>query len=241
MIDDVRRAEAGFICFEGIDGAGKSSLARALVDTLEATGRPVVLLDKHALVSDDRLVGWETAALARALWRYPLDGDIAQLGNHYWLALLSAWFHLVDRGHVRPLLAAGNIVIADGWYHKYAARFRLKPDLCPATVDAAFAGLRQPDRVILLDADPALALCRRGVTKPSESGAADGYAGPPDAAFIAYQTRVRAELCRIQSPVWTTIDCTDEPVEATLNRVLSALSMLAPVPTVRARLPMAAR
>ncbi|HEX8535161.1 MAG TPA: hypothetical protein VF662_13435 [Allosphingosinicella sp.] len=224
LIDASNSVEARFICFEGIDGSGKSSLALALAERLRREGRTTIVVDKQLEAPQDPLVSWEVRALGDALWRYPKDADIGRLGSRYWLGLIALWFELVDRCLVRPSLERGITVIAGGWCYKYAARFSLKPEIGDEDLKRAFLGLTEPDEVILLDIEPAAAMERRQALKPSEAGAADGYGGDPRSDFIAYQGRVREQLRKMaELQDWTEIGSADEDLEGVLERALGAL------------------
>jgi dTMP kinase len=183
-------AGAGLIAVEGIDGCGKSSLARMLADGLSAEGRDVLLLDRGSVTG--AVTGYPADHLARLralIWDYPRDAVTSQLGFRHWSHLVAAWFHAVDHLVVRPVTAAGTLVIADSWYHKFAARFTLTAGAAAAQLP--FAGLSQPRMVLWLDVPPAECAARRPRPRATERGEWQGLAAASD-GFVAYQSRVRA-------------------------------------------------
>lgn len=140
-----------FISFEGVDGCGKSTQARLLVEALRATGRTVRLT---------REPGGSPGA--EAIRRLLVEG-----GADRWSAETECLlFTAARRDHVerliRPALAAGETVVTDRFadstrVYQGAARADLR-----AMVDALHAlsiGL-EPDRTFVLDLDPAEALAR---------------------------------------------------------------------------------
>jgi thymidylate kinase len=196
-----------FLCFEGIDGSGKSTMAAGLTERLCAAGIDAVLVHKTSAAGDDAFAQRHFAQLKAALWDYPRDADIATLGNRHWLHLLAAWYAALDVRVVQRHLAAGRWVVSDGWLYKYLARFALKPEIGEAYAASCFQGLSRPDTVYYLDVAPAVAFKRRASFQPSELGAFDGVAGDARACYLSYQGRVRATYQRLASEGgWQCID-----------------------------------
>src|SRR5947208_15495464 len=119
-----KRREGALVCFEGGDAAGKRTLARAVADELQRRGMRPVLIDKKSVDGfrepylPDRM-----RDLRRALWDYPRDAPIGEWGDRHWFHLILSWFSVLDSCKVRPLLEAGELVVIDNWYYKFAARF----------------------------------------------------------------------------------------------------------------------
>jgi thymidylate kinase len=196
-----------FLCFEGIDGAGKSTMAAGLVERLRTAGVDAVLVHKTVAPNDDPFARRQFAQLKAALWDYPKDADIAALGNRHWLHLLAAWYAALDACVVQRHLAAGRWVVSDGWFYKYLLRFALKPEIGEGQAAICFEGLSRPDTVYYLDVPPAVAYRRRAEFQPSELGAFDGVQGDARACYLAYQGRVRAAYQRLASERgWHSID-----------------------------------
>ncbi|TVP73489.1 MAG: dTMP kinase [Rhodobacteraceae bacterium] len=139
-----------FVSFEGIDGSGKSTQARALADHLRSLGRDVVLTREPGGSSG-----------AEAIRRLLVEGDPDRWSPETEILL----FNAARRDHVEkticPALAAGAIVITDRFVdstrvYQGTARASLRP-LVDQLHDLVI-GL-EPDLTFVIDmvADVALA------------------------------------------------------------------------------------
>lgn len=182
-----------FIAFEGTDGAGKSTIARATFDrVIESRPKKITYIDKNRPPVSSGYAEFHMSRIREILWDYPDNAPLEQLGDRHWLSLISTWFHATDYAAIRPLIESGVSCIADGWHYKYLARFLIKDADLAKEALTAFSTIRKPDAVIFLDVDPALAAKRKGSFRLSESGAYDGGNEDRLKSFIAYQNRVRS-------------------------------------------------
>lgn len=144
-----------FITFEGGEGAGKSTLIKALAARFAKQEVPV-------LVTREPGAG-ELGAKIRALL---LEGSAMPARSELFLFLADRAAH-VDT-ILRPALAEGKVVLcdrhADSTLVYQAAARDLDPDFVRAANEFAVAGLT-PDLTILLDIDPELGL--RRVSEPN--------------------------------------------------------------------------
>lgn len=183
-------AAAGrFLAVEGIDAAGKSSVAADLARVLAAEGESPVLVDRRTVPGLVRgYPARHLAGLAALIWDYPAGARTSELGFAHWSHLLAAWFHAVDELVVRPAVAAGRCVVADSWAAKYTARFALGVGLARAR--EVFAGVSVPDEVIWLDVPPEVCVGRRRGLRATERGEWQGLDAADD-GYLAYQGAVR--------------------------------------------------
>lgn len=148
-----------FITFEGIDGSGKSTQARALADHLRAKGVDVVLTREPG--------GSPGAEEVRQL---VLTGDPDRWSAETEILLFTA----ARRDHlektIQPALAEGKTVICDRFadstrVYQGATRGDLRH-----TVDALHELMigREPDQTFIIDMDPAVALARGLARKSGE-------------------------------------------------------------------------
>lgn len=144
-----------FLSLDGIDGVGKSTQMRLLVDWLESQGRHVVTCRDPG-----------STALGESLRELLLhSGDERPIGPRAeMLMYMASRAQLVDEV-IRPALAEGAVVVSDRYllanlaYQAHAGG--LQRDDVAAVGKLATDGV-MPDRVLLLDLDPEEADRRRG-------------------------------------------------------------------------------
>lgn len=148
-----------FITFEGIDGSGKSSQSKRLVDRLRADG--------HKVVHTREPGGSEGAELIRELL---VTGDKGRWSAETELLLFTA----ARRDHVektiKPALGRGEIVISDRFadstrIYQGATRGDLRDQV--DLLHKAMIGL-EPDLTVVVDLDPEIALSRGLARKSGE-------------------------------------------------------------------------
>lgn len=131
-----------FVVVEGPEGAGKSTLARALADRIRAAGVPVVTVREPG--------GTPTAEAARAALLEP-GRRIAPAAELF--LILAARADLVE-AVIRPALAAGQVVLADRFdlsTHAYQVAGRGLDAAAVAAANRLATGGVAPDLVLVLD------------------------------------------------------------------------------------------
>lgn len=143
---------AAFLVIEGPDGSGKTTQVGLLAARLRAAGLEVVTTHEPG--------GTPLGVRLRALL---LDADGAPQPRTEALLLAADRAEHVARV-VRPALAAGLIVVSDRFVPSSLVYQGVGRDLGVAEIERlnrwATAGL-EPDRVVVLDADPAVSAGRR--------------------------------------------------------------------------------
>jgi len=183
-------AEGFLVCFEGLDGAGKTTIARAVTTKLAAAGLAVELVErKNPECRSDELTE-RMKLLKRLIWEYG-DVPIADLGDYHALYNMASWFSALDFRKIRPLLAAGVIVIVDNWYFKFFSRFSLKHAMDINQLESCFSHLTRPHLVVYLDVAPEVAAGRKLEFGKGETGFFDGLGQPSRETFVTYQRNVR--------------------------------------------------
>jgi len=204
-------ARGTLITIEGIDGAGKSTLAAGLMDALAARGVEATLLREPG--------GVRTAERIRDLVRDP----VATIGARAEALLYAAARAQLVEEALQPLLAAGRLVLLDRFVDSSLAYQGAGRDLgvdAVAAINAFGTGGLTPDRTLLLRIDPAA-----GRARSAERGAPpDRLEQQSDAFFAriasAYDALAQADGGRIR-----VIDA-DQPRAAVLADALAAIGDL---------------
>lgn len=195
--------ERGFLLvIEGIDGAGKSTLARALASWLRERGR-VVVIDREPTDGPHGRALRESAKTGRLSAEAELDLFLKDRREH------------VERV-IAPALARGEVVILDRYYFSTAA-YQGARGLDPAAIIAAneaFAPV--PDLVLLLDIDPA-----RGHSRIGSRGDA-----PDDFEGAAYLADVRRIFLSLDRPFIHRIDATRSADEVQHDALIALQSAI---------------
>jgi len=209
-----RRERSGrgrLITIEGIDGAGKTTLAAALVEALRARGIDVVALREPGGVElSERVRGIVKDAALR------IDPRAEAL-------LYAASRAQLIAEQVLPALAAGRWVLLDRYVDSslaYQGAGRGLGIEAVRAINAFGTGGLAADRTLLLGIDPAAGRARRG----GRDAGPDRLEGEPDGFFAsiaeAYAQLAAAEPSRIR-----TLDAS-EPPERVLAAALDALADL---------------
>lgn len=144
-----------FLVLEGIDGCGKSTQASQLVAELERRGKETLHLREPG-----------GTALGDTLRKLILSLESGvEIHSRAEALLYSAARAQLVRSVVRPALAAGNWVVCERFHYSTLAYqgYGLGEDLEHLRALSAYATeMALPDRVILLDVAPEVALTRVG-------------------------------------------------------------------------------
>lgn len=161
----VSTAPGLFVCFEGGDGAGKSTQVRLLAEKLEAAGRDVLVTRQPG--------GTELGGAIRALVLH---------GSHV-SPRAEALLFAADKAHhvdelIRPALAAGQVVVTDRYTDSSIAYQGAGRDLGADEIRHlqrwAVAGVL-PDLTVVLDVSPEQGRARRGAQADRLESEADAF------------------------------------------------------------------
>lgn len=151
-----------FVVFEGIDGSGKTTISNRVVRRLKARG-----FDTCHLRQDGKFASTVTEAvrsLARDARNLPLVPEAE-------LLLYAARELQLCEEALRPALAASKLVVADRYFYTAEVLGRFGRGLPETWVRSLLELIRrglEPDLVVLVDVDPALARARRKASKLDE-------------------------------------------------------------------------
>jgi thymidylate kinase len=184
------------ICFEGLDGAGKTTLAKKLAHALKNSGESAIFIERKNSIFPTHELTARMVILRELIWEYG-DLPLQDYGDEHALYNMASWFSVLDRCKIQPLLASGTTVVIDNWYYKFAARFKAKPHMDFQHVLRTFDHLCCPDLVIFLDVTPTVAVQRKQSFSKGECGNFDGLVGTTAENFLRYQQMVHAGLLEL--------------------------------------------
>ncbi len=203
-----------FITLEGGEGAGKSTLARGLAESLRSRGHEVVVTREPG--------GAPGADAIRALLVQGEAGRWSAMEE----ALLFAAARLNHLTHtVRPALARGAWIICDRYYDSTRAYQVAAGGLNPDALDVLNTLIEapSPDLTLILDLDPSAGLARSRGAHVGE----DRF----ERKSAEFHARVRAEFLAIaaREPGRCAIVDASQPPEAVHAQALAALEKFAAV------------
>lgn len=201
-----------FLVLEGPEGAGKSTLARALVARMTAAGiEPVAVREPGGTPAAEQV----RAAL---LDRSNTFGPAAEL-----LFMVAARAHLVQ-DVIRPALEAGRTVVADRFAlstEAYQGAGRGLDARTIRTVNEVATGGLMPDLTLVIDLDPAVGQARQIAAGKDQDRL--------DRESPEFHARVAAYYLAASGPGVRHLDGTAEP-ESLLRAALAELARVRPEP-----------
>lgn len=192
-----------YIALEGGDGSGKSTVARALADRLEARGEEVVIVREPG-----------GTPLGEAIRVLLLDSE--RLDHWAEVFLFAAQRSELAREVIEPALAAGKWVVSDRTYYSsiaYQGRARGLGEQEVREINELGLDGTIPDHVFVLDVEPEAALARQHRE--------DRIGGEG----VEFQERVREAYLALagQEPDRVTVLSGSMPVEDVVDRILEVM------------------
>jgi dTMP kinase len=207
-------ASGKFISLEGIEGAGKSTLARALEATLRARGVPVVLTREPG-----------GTPLAERLRAIALERASEHISAHAETLIMFAARAIHLENLIRPALASGSWVICDRFTDATRAYQGAGRGVDMAFIDHLAAGIHAdlwPDRTLVLELP-----VEQGLKRARQRGDAGDRFEDENVRFFervrdCYRTLALRDSARIR------IVDASEDAQQVLERSLAALADLLP-------------
>jgi thymidylate kinase len=195
-----------FLVLVGIDGSGKTTLLR----TLNVPG--VITTSWRDLRSHEVPATLAADGPTRVKNRVPLLSRAMFIGGH----LVAQYEYLV-----RPALEDGAHVMLDSYYLKLLAKERIFGTVHPA-LEMLCRELPPPDGVIYVDVPPGVSFRRKtaGLSPYEYIGA------PTELNFVAFQTRVAAEISAITADLPTIVIPGTSPVTELREAAATAVQTL---------------
>jgi dTMP kinase len=186
-----RRPQASLVAIEGIDGSGKTTLARAVAERLAEP--ELIYQDTREIAGEPAFATNSMAALAGLIWPRKDTHFDHELPPEYWLHLQVTWYTLLSEFVVRPRLASGKHLVVGGWYYKFVAKLRLR-GFDDEHLARVFEHVVRPGVVVLLDIDVERVWERGRPFRAAEMGLHHRYPRLGRASFVDYQAKVHESL-----------------------------------------------
>lgn len=201
-----------FLVLEGIDGGGKTTQARLLAEEIRRRGREVL----HVHEPGGTPLGERIRSVLLAS-----DPEVAINARAETLLYSAARAQLVCQA-LQPALAAGLCVVCERYYYSTLAYqgFGLAEDVQALRALSTWATADlQPDRVVVLDLDPAAGLARVHRSRDRIEARGADYLGRVRAGFLG--------LAREDAARFRVVDASLSAPEV-FRRILEALADVLP-------------
>ena len=210
-----------YIILEGIDGTGKSTVARLLAESLRAQGREVVL------------TGEPTDAPCGKLIRERLADRKLKTTAQEWLGLFVADRRLHIDNVVKPALAAGKVVIQDRSMYSTLV-YQGQMGIAEKEILARHEGWHpKPDLLVILDIAPRFGLARtvkrtKGIGQRWTRQKSQVYMfkdgdGPQTTEKLRFQQGLRKRYARIKGENVLHVDVRDQKPEQVRDAIMARL------------------
>ena len=208
------------IVLEGIDGAGKTTIANRLALKL-SENYDAVFLDKKSIDCSSNYVRKFMENIKKSLWQSKINDPVEKIDEETWLYLHVLWYRLMQEHVIKEKLGKHDYVILDGWIYKFWARHYCNGDFDFEYSENILKRLRQADRVFLLDVSPEESYVRKKEIKRSELGAHGMIEGKDKKEqFINYQEKMRGEYLKFADEYSFEIIQAQDSIENIINQIL---------------------
>ncbi|MCL2606762.1 MAG: hypothetical protein FWD93_05740 [Coriobacteriia bacterium] len=204
-----------FVCIEGIDGSGKSTVANQVCEILnQSQANSACLLDRKNTEYDSEYLSSLMTDFKNVLWKEGIGKPVREVTDHGWLFFHAAWYTIVAANTLPRRLETYEYVLMDGWIYKIMSRFMAKGDFDTDLVSRIFEHLPRGDKIFFLEASPAICYERKTSFTDAEIGENEGISGEVKDRFISYQAKVLEcyKALSVQNN-WQTVDASEKNAE----------------------------
>ena len=210
---------AKLIVLEGIDGSGKTTVAKQLKKRL---GNEACFISKKSIDANTIFQKQFMTEINPILWGRKADEAIHEIDEETWLYLHILWYHMLQEYVVVPKLKEYKYVVMDGWFYKFLARHYVNNKMEYDVADYLTKRLLTPDHIFLLNASPELCYNRKTNIKTSECGIHEDKSSTEVSflRFCKYQDKVYAAYLKIFENFKVTIINAEQEINSIVRTVM---------------------
>lgn len=184
------------IVLEGIDGSGKTTIAKLLAKSLPGD---TIFIEKKCIYAQTDFQAKFMSQVKPIIWERKAQEPLDEIDEETWLYLHMCWYHMVEAYILRPKLQQHDFVVMDGWYYKFLARHIVNDKMEIEVANFLTKRLVLADYIFFLDVPPQVCYRRKMDTKPSECGIHmhGKEIKSVEGLFVDYQSRVRSAYKKI--------------------------------------------
>ena len=202
---------------EGIDGSGKTTVIKPLVEKLKTLGVRTKALNKRKVDYADNRITKYAKAISELIW-YKSDDPYYFVTSQGWLYLHAIWYTMLIENEIIPSLNQYDVIVVDGWYYKIYSKFLLKDRFNEGLLSEVIGSLRKCDKVFMLDVNPSICWNRRAKFKYTEMGGYDNNIEDPRSSYINYQSSIKNIMREMaQKDDWTIVNTDDLSIDDTVH------------------------
>jgi dTMP kinase len=216
-----------FIALEGVDGCGKTTLSKKMVEIIDSSD--FVYCSRKTIMNHDPFIEEQMRKVASLMWTHNSGILDHFLPKHYYIHLQAAWYSLLTKFVIKPLLKQDKTIIVDGWIYKFMARL-LQQDSTNDYLRTIFSHIMEPDLILLLDVDIELIWSRKQDFKLYELGSHLGHENPNKTTFFDFQSRTWHNLIEFsKNQNWKMVRLSNSDVRHNAHLLLSHINEFVPV------------
>ena len=210
-----------FISLEGIDGSGKTTLAKELAKKND----DLYFVSRKDLPSVDGFIKEQMRKVASLMWTSNHGMLDHLLPTDYWIFLQLTWYCLLYEFTIKPLIESKKNIVIDGWYYKFWARLELQ-NIDIKYLKVLFSHIPAPDHVILLDVNVEDIFLRKTGFKAYEMGShITGQSENTTTSFMEFQNGTFKNLKKYSSELdWDIVDLPSSDIECNCNKINEILA-----------------
>lgn len=199
-----------FFVIEGIDGSGKTTIAKQLV---EKSNGKYLYVNRKSILGGDGFIQNQMEKVSQLMWTEN-NGELDHLlPVDYWINLQLTWYSLLQEFIIKPNIKKN--IIVDGWFYKFWARLETQ-NIDINYLKSSFQRIIKPDHVVLLTVNVDNIINRKKILKKYEEGSHIGLSGK--SGYVRFQNLTENNLEKYaQEYNWKRINNSTNNIKETVN------------------------